>query len=168
MKNTGIKIFLVAMLLGLSFYGQAEDLSTDLWVSNPPSPSKVRAAIQKLESALADQNSIRGKYVVKINEARNLLEYEDGTVTFQAQIFCDGKNALTDEEDVPNCPVDMCYKGDIGEAVKLLRAALARDLLNYSDENYFEKPRIKKGKLFLDDVDGPNELRETFEVDRCK
>lgn len=168
MKHINIRVFFISLVLSISFYGIAADVTTDLWLSKPPSPNKVRTAIQALENALEvrEQSLKTDRYEVKIYEARNLLENEDGIQTFGAQIFCDGKDALTGEEDVPNCPADMCYKGDIEEARELLKAALGKDLISYSVDNFFENPRIRKGKLLLDHVE--DALRESFEITKCK
>ena len=168
MKHINIKVFFISLVLGVSFYGIAGDVTTDLWLSKPPSPSKVRTAIQTLEGALEarEQNLETDRYEVKIYAARNLLENEEGIQTFRGQIFCDGKDALTGKEDVPNCPANMCYKGDIEEARELLKAALGENLISYSADNFFENPRIRKGKLLLDHVE--DSLRESFEITKCK
>lgn len=141
---------------------------TVIKISEPPSPKQVKLSIEILSEALEEiKKENTDMYERKISKARKFLEERNIQKTFAAEILCDGKNAF-DEEASSTCDFftegNICYKGEIKTALTLIRQAL--NYWNW-DESWAENPRIKSQKLFIDIVDGPNDLRNTIEIVAC-
>ena len=142
-----------------------------VWV--PPTPKQVKVAIGVLNEALKahEQNKL-SVYENKIKRAEKFLERRQVGRTFNAQVWSEGENVFTVDEDgeLQVAEVsdfeDLCYKGSRDEALRLLEEAVRQKYLNW-DEEWFENPRIEPGRIVIDYVDGPNEVREKVEVTRC-
>lgn len=138
-----------------------------VWKDPTPDQLAVAAEIM-LEARSALKAGNKNLYKAKMKKLDYFSEGRMIRKGFAGKILCEGRNGLEEEDNNSHCsdPDDVCYQGKLKDSATLLIHALKANYWNW-DEEWVEKARVVGGKLMADWVDGPNELRKSFEIPLC-